>query len=209
MTPSTMFTGLVEDVGTVIKTERQGDALVLTVRPARIPVRELALGESITHDGACLTVTSTQGDAYTVLCGAETLRRTTLADVQVGSELNLERALQAGARLGGHMVAGHVDAVGEIVARRDEGANIVYTVGAPGGILRYVVEKGSICVDGISLTVNRVDARGFDVAIIPHTAEHTTLCEKHAGARVNLEVDVIGKYVEKLLGGYAPAGGPP
>jgi len=208
MNPAIMFTGLVEDIGTVTKVERQGDAVILTVRPAKMPVGELALGESITHDGACLTVTSMVDDTYTVLAGAETLRRTTLADVQVGSELNLERALQAGARLGGHLVAGHVDAVGEIAGRRDEAANIVFTIGAPGGLLRYVVEKGSIAVDGISLTVNRVDPRGFDVAIIPHTAEMTTLVEKHAGARVNLEVDVIGKYVEKLLAGYAPAGGP-
>jgi len=208
MTRVTMFTGLVEDIGTVIKADRRGDAVVLTVQPVRIPVAELVIGESITHDGVCLTVTETLGDAYTVLAGAETLRRTTLADVQVGSELNLERALQVGARLGGHLVAGHVDAVGEVAERRDEGANIVYSIAAPGGILRYVVEKGSIAIDGISLTVNRVDHRWFDVAIIPHTAEQTTLREKHPGARVNLEVDVIGKYVEKLLGGYAPAGGP-
>ena len=197
-----MFTGLVEDIGTVVRADRQGDALALVVQPAALPVAELALGESVCHDGACLTVTEKTADTYTVLAGAETLRRTTLGDVRVGSELNLERALRVGDRLGGHMVAGHVDGTGVVAARKDEGANLIYTVAADAALLRYVVEKGSVAVDGISLTVNRVDATGFDVAIIPHTAEHTTLGEKHPGARVNLEVDLIGKYVEKLLGGH-------
>lgn len=200
-----MFTGLVEDIGIVVKADRQGDerdALVLVIRPAAIKVAELAIGESVCHDGACLTVTGKSADTYTVLAGAETLGRTTLADARIGSELNLERALRVGDRLGGHMVAGHVDGTGVVAARRDEGANLVTTIAAAPALLRYVVEKGSIAVDGISLTVNRVDREGFDVAIIPHTAEHTTFGEKHAGARVNLEVDLIGKYVEKLLGGH-------
>lgn len=197
-----MFTGLVEDVGTVVRADRRSDALVIAVRPDAMAAAELALGESISHDGVCLTVTETARDGYTVLAGAETLRRTTLGDVRVGTKLNLERALRAGDRLGGHLVAGHVDCVGEISARRDLGANLVYTVRAATEVLRYVVEKGSIALDGISLTINRVDADGFDVAIIPHTATKTTLTDKHVGRRVNLEVDVIGKYVEKLLGGY-------
>jgi riboflavin synthase len=196
-----MFTGLVEDIGTVVRADRRGDALELVVRPVTMPVSEIRTGESVCHDGACLTVTVIADGAYTVLAGAETLARTTLGDVRVGTELNLERALRIGDRLGGHMVAGHVDGVGTILQRRDEGANLVYRVGADAGLLRYVVEKGSIALDGISLTVNRVDHEAFEVAIIPHTAEATTLSEKHAGARVNLEVDLIGKYVEKLLGG--------
>jgi len=203
-----VFTGLVEDIGTIVRADRRSDALVIAVRPSALPVGELGLGDSVSHDGVCLTVTEVGRDAYTVLAGAETLRRTTLGDVRVGTKLNLERALRLSDRLGGHLVAGHVDGVATIGARRDLGANIVYTFDAGRDVLRYVVEKGSIAVDGISLTVNRVDPRGFDVAIIPHTAEMTTLVEKHAGARVNLEVDVIGKYVEKLLAGYAPAGGP-
>jgi riboflavin synthase len=196
-----VFTGLVEDVGTVVRAERREDALILTIRPERIAPAELAVGESICHDGVCLTVTGATAEGYTVLCGAETLARTTLRDVQVGSDLNLERALQLGDRLGGHMVAGHVDGTAAILERRDEGANLVFRIGADPALLRYVIVKGSIAVDGISLTVNRVDAESFDVAIIPHTADETTLSGKAPGARVNLEVDLIGKYVEKLLGG--------
>ncbi|MCA9673829.1 MAG: riboflavin synthase [Kofleriaceae bacterium] len=201
-----MFTGLVEDLGTVVRADRRGDAVELMVRPDAMPVAELALGDSVCHDGCCLTVTATDGTSYAVLAGAETLARTTVGDLRPGARVNLERAMRLGDRLGGHLVAGHVDGLGTITARRDLGANIVYTVAAAPALLRYVVEKGSIALDGISLTVNRVDAAGFDVAIIPHTAAKTTLGAKPAGRRVNLEVDVIGKYVEKLLGGHLPAG---
>jgi riboflavin synthase len=200
-----MFTGLVEDVGTVLRADRRSDALVLVIRPS-FAVSELALGESIAHDGVCLTVTERGDGSFTVLAGAETLKRTTLGEVRVGSKLNLERALRVGDRLGGHMVAGHVDTVATIAARQDRGANLIITFAADRATLRYVVEKGSIAVDGISLTVNRVDAAGFDVALIPHTASATALPTKPVGARVNLEVDLIGKYVEKLLGGHLPAG---
>jgi len=194
-----MFTGLVEDVGSVIRADRRSDALVITVRPTAFAASDVVLGESISHDGVCLTVTETSKDAYQVLAGAETLARTTIGDVRIGSKLNLERALRVGDRLGGHMVAGHVDGVGEITARRDLGANIIYTVRIPQGLAKYIVEKGSIAIDGISLTVNRADQESFDVAIIPHTASKTTLTDKPVGRRVNLEVDVIGKYVARQL----------
>jgi riboflavin synthase len=201
-----VFTGLVEDIGTVVRADRRSDALTLTIRPQVIAARDLAIGESICHDGVCLTVTAVDhaGASYTVLAGAETLARTTLGDVRVGTRLNLERALMAGARLGGHMVAGHVDDVGELMSRVDRGANLVLRICGAASLLRYVVTKGSIAIDGISLTVNRVDDAGFDIAIIPHTAAHTTLGDKRPGARINLEVDIIGKYVEKLLVGYRP-----
>jgi riboflavin synthase len=199
-----MFTGLVEDLGTVVRADRRDDAVVLTIRPRTIAVAELTIGESVCHDGVCLTVTEIGDGAYAVLAGAETLRRTTIGDARVGSAMNLERALRVGDRLGGHLVAGHVDATGTVLGRRDERANLIYLVGASPEVLRYVVAKGSIAIDGISLTVNRVGPDGFEVAIIPHTAAATTLAGKHAGARVNLEVDVIGKYVEKLIAGYAP-----
>lgn len=197
-----MFTGLVEDLGAVVRADRRSDALVLIVRPAAIDVATLAIGESIAHDGVCLTVTERGGGTYTVLAGAETLARTTLGGVRVGSKLHLERALALGERLGGHMVAGHVDGTGEVVARRDQGANLVLTIAAPPALLRYVVVKGSIAIDGVSLTVNRVDDAGFDIALIPHTVTATHLGERRPGGRVNLEVDLIGKYVEKLLGGH-------
>jgi len=199
-----VFTGLVEDLGTVTRADRRSDAMVFTVRPAAIRVADLALGESIAHDGVCLTVTQVHRDAYEVLAGAETLARTTLGQRRVGEVLHLERALALGARLGGHMVAGHVDGVGELMSRQDRGANIVLQYRPPAPLLRYIVEKGSIAIDGVSLTVNRVDADGFAVAIIPHTVTATHLGARRTGARVNLEVDLIGKYVEKLLGGYRP-----
>ncbi len=194
-----MFTGLVEDVGTLARADRRSDALVLRVTPTRIPVAELTVGDSLCHDGACLTVTAVDRDGYTVLAGAETLARTTLGAARVGTRLNLERALRVGDRLGGHWVTGHVDATGELAVRRDLGANLVLGVRAPASLLRYVVEKGSIAIAGVSLTVNAVDADTLSVAIIPHTREHTTLGALAIGDRVNLEADVLAKHVEKLV----------
>ena len=194
-----MFTGLVEDVGTVARADRRSDALVLVVRPARIPAAELAIGESVCHDGACLTVTETSREGYTVLAGAETLARTTLGAARVGTKFNLERSLRVGDRMGGHWVTGHIDGTGELAARRDLGANLVLQIRAPQHLLRYIVEKGSIALAGVSLTVNAVDAETFSVAIIPHTRDATTLGALALGGRVNLETDILAKHVEKLL----------
>ena len=196
-----MFTGLVEDVGTVVRADRRSDALVLAIRPAQIPVTELAVGESVCHDGACLTVTEVGRESFSVLAGAETLARTTLGNLRVGKRVNLERALRVGDRLGGHWVTGHIDGTGELAARRDLGANLVLVVRAGAQLLRYIVEKGSIALAGVSLTVNAVDADGFSVAIIPHTRDHTSLGDLTIGERVNLETDILAKHVEKLLGG--------
>jgi riboflavin synthase len=195
-----MFTGLVEDVGAVARADRRSDALVLSVRPARLSVSALAIGESICHDGACLTVTEVGRDSYTVLAGAETLARTTLGAARVGTKLNLERSLRLGDRLGGHWVTGHIDGTGELVARRDLGSNLVLQIRAP-ALARYIVEKGSIAIAGVSLTVNAADAETFSVAIIPHTRDMTTLGELAIGERINLEIDILAKHVEKLLGG--------
>jgi riboflavin synthase len=194
-----MFTGLVEDTGAIVSAERRSDALVLGVRPRRIAPAELAVGDSICHDGTCLTVTDVVGDAYHVLVGAETLARTTLGALAVGKCVNLERALRVGDRLGGHWVTGHIDGTGELAARTDLGANLVLGIRAAPGLLRYIVEKGSIAVAGVSLTVNTVDGDGFSVAIIPHTRDHTTLGELAVGDRINLEVDILAKHVEKLV----------
>jgi riboflavin synthase len=198
-----MFTGLVEDLGTIVRADRRSDALVLAVRPARIPLGELAIGESVCHDGACLTVTEVGRDAFTVLAGAETLARTTLGALRVGSRVNLERSLRLGDRLGGHWVTGHIDGTGELAIRRDLGANLVLGVRTPPALLKLIVEKGSIALAGVSLTVNAVDAETFSVAIIPHTREATTLGALHLGDRVNLETDVLAKHVQKLLGAQA------
>jgi riboflavin synthase len=194
-----MFTGLVEDVGTVARADRRSDALVLAVRPGRIPLGELTVGDSLCHDGACLTVTDIGRDAYTVLAGAETLARTTLGGLRVGRRVNLERALRVGDRLGGHWVTGHVDGTAELCVRRDLGANLVLDFRTPQALLRYIVEKGSIAVAGVSLTVNAVDAETFSVAIIPHTRDHTSLGDLAIGDAVNLETDILAKHVEKLI----------
>ena len=180
---------------------RNDDARDLELAPGSIDVAELALGESVAVDGVCLTVTSRGAGRFAVTAGPETLARTTLGGLAVGARVNLERALRASDRLGGHIVAGHVDAVGTVAERRELDTGVLFRFAAPPQILRYVVEKGSIAVDGISLTVNAVDEYSFAVALIPHTVEKTTLADKQAGGRVNLEVDIIGKYVEKLLGG--------
>jgi riboflavin synthase len=203
-----MFTGLVEDTGRVARVEAlpsgRGRRLIVT---SRLLEEEQPLGASIAVDGVCLTVTRWAKGEMSADVGPETLERTTLGDLSTGHEVNLERPVRVGDRLGGHLVAGHVDAVGRIEKVAPRGEAIDVTVTTPAPLLRYIVEKGSIAIDGISLTVNRVDGHGFDVSIIPHTQTATTLTRKGAGARVNLEVDLIGKYVEKLVAGYAPAGG--
>jgi riboflavin synthase len=196
-----MFTGLVEDVGTVVGADRRSDALVLRVKPSKLPVGELALGDSVCHDGCCLTVTEVARDSFQVLAGGETLGRTTLGNLRIGKRVNLERALRVGDRLGGHWVTGHIDGTGELAIRRDLGANLVLGFRATPALLRYIVEKGSIAVAGVSLTVNSVDAEMFSVAIIPHTRDHTSLGDLAIGDRANLEVDILAKHVEKLLGG--------
>jgi riboflavin synthase len=194
-----MFTGLVEDVGTVARADRRSDALVLAIRPSRIPLAELTIGESVCHDGCCLTVTDIGRDSFTVLAGQETLSRTTLGALRIGKKVNLERSLRVGDRLGGHWVTGHIDGTGELAARRDLGANLVLQIRTPAPLLRHIVEKGSIGLAGVSLTVNAVDAETFSVAIIPHTRDMTTLGELAIGDRVNLETDILAKHLEKLV----------
>ena len=196
-----MFTGLVADVGRVVEMTAAGEARDLHIATSTIDAADLALGESIAVDGVCLTVTERGGGGFHVTAGPETLGRTTLGGLAAGARVNLERALRASDRLGGHIVAGHVDAVGRIAERREFGPGLYLRIEAPREILKYVVEKGSIAVDGISLTVNRVDDGSFAVALIPHTLEQTGIGDKPAGAPVNLEVDILGKYVEKLLAG--------
>jgi riboflavin synthase len=194
-----LFTGLVEDVGRIERAERRGEAVELEIAPQAIRPEELALGDSVAIDGVCLTVTFKDARRFRALAGPETLKLTTLGAARPGGKVNLERALLPTTRLGGHIVAGHVDGVGELASKRPVGPAVDLQFRAPRDLLRYVVIKGSICVDGISLTVNRVDEYSFAVGLIPHTLEKTTLGDKQIGAKVNLEVDIVGKYVEKFV----------
>lgn len=194
-----MFTGLIETVGSVRTLKRVGGGGRLSIA-ASLSARELQLGESIAVNGACLTVVEF-GEGYFVAdVSPETLERTTLTTLAPRSKVNLERALRLGDRLGGHLVSGHIDAVAEVVERRQDANAIRFTFRLPNEFLSYLVEKGSVAIDGISLTVNQVGTEVFSVAIIPHTLEQTTLADLQTGGRVNVEVDILAKYVERLLG---------
>ena len=194
-----MFTGLIEDIGKIRKIVSLRDGLEICIN-CGLPTQEIQLGESIAVDGACLTVTSIQPQGFCVDVSSETLERTTLGSRHTGDYVNLERALRLGDRLGGHIVTGHIDAIAMVGAREQKGEFIRLLFICPEQLLRYIVEKGSVAVDGVSLTVNAVTARDFSVMIIPHTLEKTALNAKEAGDRVNIENDIIGKYVEKLMG---------
>jgi riboflavin synthase len=192
-----MFTGLVEDLGTVAAVDATDDGVRLTLE-SRL-ARELGEGDSIAVNGVCLTAVGICGERFGADVMHETLRRSSLGEVVAGSRVNLELALRADARLGGHMMQGHVDGVGAVTAVRPDGFARVVTVEADPSLLRYVVEKGSIAVDGVSLTVARVGDSDFDVSLIPETLERTNLGRAKPGAPVNLEVDILAKYVEKLV----------
>ncbi|RJO63274.1 MAG: riboflavin synthase [Myxococcales bacterium] len=193
-----MFTGLIEDVGEIRKIERLSEGLRVEIA-ATLALDDVKLGDSIACDGACLTVVALRPPAFAVELSHETVRRTTWQSAKVGQGVNLEKALRLSDRLGGHLVSGHVDGMGRVLRRTQRGPALDVVFGCGPEILRYVVEKGSIAVDGVSLTVNAVDANGFGVTLIPHTQGKTTLTDKREGATVNLETDVIAKYVEKLL----------
>lgn len=194
-----MFTGLITDNGTLRSLSPSGDNWTVRIATG-YDTSELELGESIACDGACLTVTSKDAESFTVDASPETLRRTTLGDRKVGDRIHLERALAVGDRLGGHYVLGHVDGVGTLVERRKEKNAWILAFDVPENVARYLIEKGSIAIDGVSLTVNSVSEHRFDVAIIPFTAGKTNVVDYEVGRKVNLEGDILGKYVEKLLG---------
>lgn len=192
-----MFTGLVEEVGRVSRLEEGGMLrLSISTRGAAEDTRE---GDSVSVNGVCLTVGETDGRTLTFFAMPETLRRTALGGLVEGGAVNLERAMAAGSRFGGHIVQGHVDGVGEVLGVRPEGEAEIWEFAAPESVLRYAVEKGSVCVDGISLTLVSVGEGSFTVSILPQTRANTNLAELGEGDRVNLEADVIGKYVERLL----------
>lgn len=193
-----MFTGIVEELGEVVALDREGDSARLTVRGPLV-VSDAVHGASIAVNGVCLTVVDVKDEAFTVDVMKETLDRSSLAALAPGAPVNLERPVRPADRLGGHIVQGHVDGVGEIVSREPGDGWDVVTVALPAGLARYVVDKGSIAVDGISLTVVEARDDAFTVALIPTTLELTTLGRKRPGDPVNLEVDVVAKYVERLM----------
>jgi riboflavin synthase len=193
-----MFTGIVEELGTVEAIEDQGDAIRLTIRSATV-LEDAGLGDSISVNGCCLTVTEHDGVIWTADVMQETLDKTSLYGVQPGDRVNLERAVTAHTRLGGHIVQGHVDGVGTVVSRTPSEHWEVVEISLPTALSRYLVDKGSITVDGVSLTVVEANDESFTVSLIPETLARTTLGSRRPGDRVNLEVDVIAKYVEKLL----------
>ena len=199
-----MFTGIVEELGEVTAVENLGDSSRFRVR-GPVVTEGARHGDSIAVNGVCLTAVGVCGDRFGADVMHETLRRSSLGEVAEGSRVNLELALRADARLGGHMVQGHVDGVGVVSGTREDGFARVVTVEADPALLRYVVEKGSIAVDGVSLTVARVDDSTFDVSLIPETLERTNLGSAAPGTPVNLEVDILAKYVEKLVLGRPEA----
>jgi riboflavin synthase len=193
-----MFTGIIEELGVVDAIEDQGDAVRLTLRGPLV-TSDARLGDSICVNGCCLTVAESDGQTFTADVMRETLDKTSLGVLGPGARVNLERAVTASTRLGGHIVQGHVDGLGAVVDVQEDGFARLVSIGAPGELLRYVVEKGSIAVNGVSLTVVAVGEDRFSVSLIPETLERTNLSELGVGARVNVECDVIAKYVERLM----------
>ena len=193
-----MFTGIIEEVGSVASIRKGAHSCVLTVNASRV-LEDVHLGDSIATNGVCLTVTSFTSHSFSADVMHETLNRSSLGSLHIGSPVNLERAMLAGGRFGGHIISGHIDGVGTISSIKEDDNAVWYTVEAPSNILRYIIEKGSITLDGISLTVAKVTNSNFSVSIIPHTRAQTNLASKKVGDVLNLENDLVGKYVERLM----------
>ncbi|MGM0395852.1 MAG: riboflavin synthase [Bacillota bacterium] len=193
-----MFTGIIEEIGTVRAITKSEKAARISIDATKV-LEDVKLGDSISTNGVCLTVTNFSKSNFTVDVMAETIRRSNLGLLSPGMEVNLERSLKASDRLGGHIVSGHIDGIGKIIDLKKEDNAIWITVSADRNLLRYIISKGSIAIDGISLTVAYVDDNNFQVSIIPHTKEYTTLLQKKVGDVVNLECDLVGKYIEKLM----------
>jgi len=200
-----MFTGLIEDIGRITAIDRRGAAAALTLTTA-LPLQEIAVGDSVAVDGACLTVTAKTGSTLTFDVSPETIASTTIGGLRSGSAVNLERALRLGDRMGGHIVSGHIDCIGRLARFSESDRNRVLEFTLPAENARYLISKGSVAINGISLTVNRVTDNGFSVNIIPLTRTATTLAGLKTGDTVNIETDIIGKYVERLARPWSSAG---
>ncbi|WP_115717449.1 riboflavin synthase [Gallaecimonas mangrovi] len=194
-----MFTGIIEAVGRVASIKLSGSDALLRIASGKLDLSDVKLGDSIATNGVCLTVTALHGDGYSADVSGETLKRTGFAKLKAGSAVNLEKALLPTSRLGGHLVSGHVDGVAEVQSRQNTDRAIEFWLKAPAALGRYIAEKGSVTVDGISLTVNAVDGPRFLLTIVPHTQGETTIKDWQAGSLVNLEVDLLARYVERLL----------
>jgi riboflavin synthase len=195
-----MFTGIIQTVGRIARIERRGGDVRLTIDTATLDMRDVALGDSIAVSGVCLTAVELGAQSFAADVSNETLSLTSFSQLAPGSRVNLEKALRLADRLGGHMVSGHVDGLGKVVSVTSDGRSQRWTFEVPPNLTRYIAAKGSICIDGTSLTVNEVSGNRFGVNLIPHTVEHTTFVDRKAGDAVNLEVDVVARYVERLLG---------
>ncbi|GAA0179806.1 riboflavin synthase [Clostridium sediminicola] len=194
-----MFTGLIEEIGKIKKIDKSGNSAKITILANKI-LKEVKLGDSISTNGVCLTVTKFTENEFTVDVMPETMNRSNLGNLKTGSKVNLERAMQVGDRFGGHIVSGHIDGVGYIINLKNEDNATWVSIEVNDDILKYIVEKGSVAIDGISLTVAYVDEKIFKISLIPLTKEETTLLSKGIGERVNIECDIVGKYVERLIG---------
>lgn len=200
-----MFTGIVEAVGEVAVCEPRGGDVRLRIKTNDLELADLQLGDSVSTNGVCLTVVELPGDGYVADVSSETLSLTTIGDWSVGTPVNLERALTPQTRMGGHLVSGHVDGIGEVVSRHPDARSERFRLRAPRELAKYIAHKGSITVDGTSLTVNKVEGAEFELNIVPHTLEKTVIGTYKPGTRVNLEVDLIARYLERLLQGDAAA----
>ena len=194
-----MFTGIIEATGTIADIQPHGTDIRLSVNTGMLDLSDVAIGDSIAVNGVCLTVIQLSGDSFWADVSKESLVLTSLAHLSTGSEVNLEKALTLSTRLGGHLVSGHVDGLGEIIEQYDEGRSTRFWLKAPANLAKYISAKGSICIDGTSLTVNEVDGAKFKLNIVPHTIQKTVIKHYHVGSQVNLEVDVIARYLERLL----------
>ncbi len=195
-----MFTGIIEGVGKLAAREDRGGDARFTFEVGSLPFDNVQLGESIAVNGVCLTVVEFDAAGFQADASNETLSLTTLGALPIGAALNLERAMRPSDRLGGHLVSGHVDGIGRVLSIHEDARAQRWRFAAPAALLKYIAKKGSICVDGVSLTVNEVDDEGFEVALIPHTVAHTRFAETNVSDAVNLEIDLVARYVERLLG---------
>lgn len=200
-----MFTGIIEAIGTIRDMQPKGGDLRLTLAVGKLDMSDVALGDSIAVNGVCLTAIAFDSSSFSADVSRETLSLTSLGNLSRGSKVNLEKALTLQTRLGGHLVSGHVDGLGEVVSRHDDGRSVRYTIRAPDALAKYIAAKGSITVDGTSLTVNKVDGSNFELNIVPHTLDETIIADYRSGSKVNLEVDVIARYLERLLLGEKAA----